>query len=396
MQRRSYLHRAALAGALALVGGGGRAALASPPPTDASVAVTKTNLAAGWDATAIGIAPDTINEKQSVSVDSNGVTTLVAGGKDLWNSDDGGLFVYSKHTGDGSVTAHLLSLTGGQDGGWVKTSVGLRESLDSDSRDVRMDASSGNMLLPTARVNAGETPVHPGDSGIAGVGYTGPGNETTPNAGRPIGDGVWLGLERHGDVFSYYWSNDGKIWTKIAGQYLQGLPADLYAGIEASAHKDDPSDKSITPQTSKLDHVSVSSQLLAPQSITNIGYLGMDKSALVSWNPVSIAAGDVTYNVYMVDPADVNNPKKLTATPVKESSFLVPNLTNGTPYLFGVSAVVDGVESGIQLPEPNAGAQNHILPSVVPGPPVLIGFSLVNIGTASPGTATLTSGKDLA
>jgi hypothetical protein len=228
------------------------------------------------------------------------------------------------------------------------------------------------------------------------VGYTGPGNDTTPNAGRPIGSGVWLGLERQGDVFSYYWSNDGKVWTKIAGQYLQGLPAELYAGIEASAHKDDPSDASIAPQTSKLDNVSVSSELLAPRSITNIGYMGMDKSVLVTWNPVSIAAGDVTYNVYMVDPADVNNPKKLTATPVKEASFLVQNLTNGTPYLFGVSAVVDGVESGIQLPEPNAGAQNHILPSVVPGAPVLNGFSLVNIGTASPGTATLTSGTDLA
>jgi hypothetical protein len=166
----------------------------------------------------------------------------------------------------------------------------------TSSRDVRIDASSGNMLLPTARVNAGDTPLHPGDASSQGVGYTGPGSDTTPNAGRPIGSGVWLGVDRHADVFSFYWSNDGQVWTKIAGLNLP-LPADLLAGIEASAHKDDPTDKTIPPQTSKLDHVNVSSQLLAPQSITNLGFMGMDKSALVTWNPVSIAAGEVSYNV---------------------------------------------------------------------------------------------------
>jgi hypothetical protein len=389
-----------MAGTLALTGWSGRPAWAdTPDKLPANLQATATNLSPGWMASTIGTT-DTIAEPQSVSVDATGVTTIVASGKDLWNSDDGGVFVYMKHTGDGSVSFHLISQTGGQDAsgtdtGWVKTSASFRETLDSASRNVRIDASSGNMLLPTARVNAGDTPLHPGDAGSQGVGYTGPGSDTTPNAGRPIGSGVWLGVDRHRDVFSFYWSNDGKVWTKIAGLNLQ-LPADLLAGIEASAHKDDPTDKTIPPQTSKLDRVSVSSQLLASQSITNIGFMAMDKSALVTWNPVSIAAGAVTYNVYMVDPAHVNNPTKLTAAPIKESSFLVPNLTNGTPYLFGVSAVVDGVESGIQLPEPTASAQNTLLPNVVPGPPVLAGFTFVNIGTASTGTVTLTSGKDLA
>jgi hypothetical protein len=109
-----------------------------------------------------------------------------------------------------------------------------------------------------------------------------------------------------------------------------------------------------------------------------------------------MAAGDVTYNVYSIDLTKVNSHTKVNTAPIKESSFMVPDLTNGTPYLFGVSAVVNGVESGIQVPEPNRTSLNRILPTVVPGPPVLNGFSLVNIGTASPGTATLTSGTDLA
>jgi hypothetical protein len=125
--------------------------------------------------------------------------------------------------------------------------------------------------------------------------------------------------------------------------------------------------------------------------------MSMDKSVLVTWNPVGMAAGDVTYNVYQMDPANLNVAgKKLNTDPIKTSSFLVPNLKNGTAYLFGVTGVVNGVESGVQMPLPNNADRGTIMPSVVPAPPVVSGFTLVTVGTASPGTATLTSGTDLA
>src|SRR5205807_9414334 len=108
MQRGWYIDLAVTAAALALAGWSGRMALASPPPTDPSVTVTATNLPPGWTASPIGIVPDTIDEKQSVTVDSNGVWTMVIGGQDLWNHDDGGLVVYQKHTGNGSVSFRLL------------------------------------------------------------------------------------------------------------------------------------------------------------------------------------------------------------------------------------------------------------------------------------------------
>src|SRR5437016_1660302 len=73
MQRGRYTHLALMLGTAALTAWTANAALATAPSTDPTVAVTKTGLPAGWDAAPLGIFPDTINEKQSVSVDTNGV-----------------------------------------------------------------------------------------------------------------------------------------------------------------------------------------------------------------------------------------------------------------------------------------------------------------------------------
>jgi hypothetical protein len=97
-----------MAGTLALAGWPGRPASAAPPSTDPKVAVTATNLPTGWTAVPLGIFPDTIAQKQSVTVDTKGVWSISASGHDLWNADDGGLFVYQMHMGDGSVSFHLL------------------------------------------------------------------------------------------------------------------------------------------------------------------------------------------------------------------------------------------------------------------------------------------------
>jgi hypothetical protein len=403
MQRGRYISTAMMAGALALAGRAGRPAQAALPSTDPKVAVTATNLPAGWTAVPLGIYPDTIAQKQSVSVDSNGVWSISASGKDLWNADDGGLLIYQMHAGDGSVSFHLLGKpAGGQDAagsdtGWLKDAPAFRESLDSGALDVHIDASSGNGVETAVRNSETTTPVNPGGSGGMGAGWAGLGDATHLPAGHDTAKGIWVGTERIGNNFNMYWSNDGKVWTK-AGSTNLPLPDNAIAGIEASAHLDDPTDTVDPPATSKIDNVQIGNQLLAPQSIQNVGYMSMDKSVLVTWDPVGIAAGDVTYNVYQIDPANLNAPlpKPLNATPIKESSFLVPNLTNGTPYLFGVTALVNGVESGVQMPLPNNADRGTIMPSVVPAPPVVAGFTLVTVGTASPGSATLTSGTDLA
>lgn len=395
MQRGRYTHLAILVGTTALTAWTvGPVFAGSPPPTDAATAVTKTNLPPGWDASAIGTA-DTIQEKQSVSVDNNGVWSIVAGGADLWNSDDGGLIAYVKHTGSGSVSMHLISQTEGDGNGWVKTAVGFRESLDSGSRDVHLSYASANLLEPAIRVNADETPRHPSEqTGSNGVGFVGNGGGARPDAGRKIGNGIWIGVERDGDVFGYYWSDDGKIWNKLATATIS-LPGDLLAGIEATKHNVDPS---AATNQSKFDHVSVTNDLLGPHAITGVAYTPLDKGALVTWNPVTDSG--VTYNVYQYSSPDLSD-AKMVKSGVNGSSAMIDGLTNGTAYKFAVTAVSGGAESAKAVPFPMMGTANSGTFNtgvVVPNAPnpALGGLVLYNIGTDTPGTVTVSSGTDLA
>jgi hypothetical protein len=377
MERGRSICLAVLAGALALAGWSARPAGAAPP------AVKTTGLPAGWDAQPLG-TDDTLRAPQSVSYD-NGKWTIQAAGKDLWNEADGGLIIYQKHTGNGSATLRLLSQTGGQDGGWVKTGVAFRETLEPGSRHAEMLYCSGNMFAPNVRVNADETPKHPGNDGSVGVGYNGRGSDTIPPTGRDIGDSIWVGIERDGPTFRMFGSNDGKVWTKYGGTTQTDFAAEMLAGIEATAHDDDDGVVGEV-QTSVFDNVSISNDLLTPRSISGIQMLARDKGALIAWN--GPAVDGVTFNVYQVD-SNLGNPKKLNADPIKGSSYVVEGLENGQPYHFAITAVVDGVESLMQMPEPVAESHGDNAATVVPMAPVLGGLSLVNIGTGDPGSVSV-------
>src|SRR5438445_9076883 len=67
MQRGRYIYLAMMAGVLALAGWSSRPAQAALPSTDPKVAVTATNLPAGWTAGPIGTVPRRIGQKRSVS-----------------------------------------------------------------------------------------------------------------------------------------------------------------------------------------------------------------------------------------------------------------------------------------------------------------------------------------
>jgi len=384
-----------LTSAIAMVGGIHRPANAAVPGVDAK------GLPAGWEAAPLG-TDETNVDKQSVTVADNKYT-LVAGGKDIGaeadgvgNEADGGMIVFQRHTGNGSIVMRLLSQTGGHNDGLVKTAVAFRESLNAGSPDLNLAYSSGNQLLPQIRVAEDQEARLLGELGANSIGFAGNPNANSPGAGRKIGDGIWIGMERNGDLFSYFWSEDGKLWNRV-GRARAPLAAELLVGIEASAHKDEPADASIPNQTSVADNVTVSNDLLSPRSISNITYLPRDKSVLVTWTPIAVADGDVTYNVYQIN-ANGSERKKVNTDPLKGSSFMVESLTNGQPYRFAVTATVNGVESPLAFPEPNSNTQNgfRAIGIAVPGPTVLGGLQLYHIGTIDQATVAVTGEGDAA
>jgi hypothetical protein len=334
-------------------------------PASAQRKVTATGLPAGWEAAPLGaeLGEERLLVDQSVTVE-NGVWTISAGGYDLWTENDGGLIVYTKHTGDGQASFRLLSQEKGNEGTtWVKTAAGFRESLAADSRDVHISYTSDNALEPAVRVNAGETPKHPGDADSGGFGFNGNGNDEVPKAGRQLdGKPIWIGVDRQGNNFGFYYSEDGKVWTSIATANLE-LPAELLAGIEATNHND-AQDPDIPNQVSKLDNVTVNSELLRARSISNLQMKAGTREVLITWNPVAASVGDVTYNVYQIS-ADATERTKLNTDPIKEASFTAKGLTSGEEYRFGVTAVVDGVESGMQFQFSQEEGERYI-PTVTP------------------------------
>jgi hypothetical protein len=319
-------------------------------PASAQKKVTATGLPAGWAAHGLGseLGEDRLLVDQSVTVE-NGVWTISAGGFDLWTENDGGLIVYTKHSGDGHASFRLLSQEKGNDATtWVKTAAGFRESLSPDSRDVHISYTSDNSLEPAVRVNAAETPKHPNDADSGFVGFNGNGNDDVPRAGRQLdGKPIWIGIDRQGNNFGCYYSEDGKVWTSIANGNIE-FPAEMLAGIEATNHND-AQDPTFPNQVSKLDNVEVNSELLRTRSISNLQTKAGTGEVLVTWNPVAASVGDVTYNVYRISADAVTERTKLNTEPLKEASFTAKGLTGGTEYRFGVTAMVGGVESGMQV-----------------------------------------------
>jgi hypothetical protein len=377
MQRGRYIHLAVLAGALAMSGRSSRVALAAPP------APTATGLPAGFSAAALG---SSTSDAQSVSVDANGAWTIQAGGAGLADTD-GGIGIYKKLSGSGSVIAHVTSAS---DPGAQIAVVFRANPADEASPALRLKYSSAKQLEPEIRRDSGDptqSSTSNNDSSMVGFrGFSGKGSDTAPGAGRALGNGLWIGMDRSDNKFGFYESNDGKAWVQIATAVdAQSVyPQDMQVGIEASKGG------AGAVSTIKLDSVTVSPDLLAPRSTTGVSYLPRDKSVIVAWEPAAVSGADVTYNVYSFNtPNASDTPKKVNKDPIKDSSFLVENLTNGTIYRFGVTAVVNGVESPMALPLPSVLAAGGI-GLVIPNPPVGGGLQLYTFGTNDPGTVTVT------
>jgi hypothetical protein len=293
--------------------------------------------------------------------------TITGTGSDIWGSADQFQFAYTELTGDGGITARLLSQTGGHSDGWARTGTMLRENLEPGSRCAFMGYTNGNAFQAAWRVETGESPT---DDGLG-------------SQGRRLDAGpIWVRTQRKGQIYQHLLSDDGKTW-ELVGQKV--IPIDpgkpVLAGLCATMHGGE------TPVVATFDNVSVSSDIVKPSPPPPArlqAYPGTG-AVLLTYDRVANAVG---YNIYRreagkpdAEPAKLN--AESTANPWFTDDEKGGSLANGTHYLYSVKAVFKD-EAGA-LTEGRASKEVMALPQV-PTPP---GFYLTYWTTTNPADVKL-------
>ncbi|MGK7912560.1 MAG: prepilin-type N-terminal cleavage/methylation domain-containing protein [Synechococcus sp.] len=150
-----------------------------------------------------------------------GALSFEAGGRDIWNQSDEFHFVSTEITGDATIIAQVTSLNG--DHPWAKAGIMMRESLDADSRHSHMLVSNGG---------GGYSFQHRGSTG----GNSASAKNTSLGGSSPAPG--WIMLERTGNTFSGFASEDGINWVSVGNSVtLNNMPDTIHVGMAVTSHE---------------------------------------------------------------------------------------------------------------------------------------------------------------
>lgn len=185
-------------------------AVSSHARTPATAVFSHVSLAApaGWrhaDVGAVGV-------RGSARPAGDGLIVTGAGA-DIWGAADAFQLAWVSLAGDGEVVARVRSLDAVRP--WSKAGVMIRESLEPGSAHAFLLVSGSKGTAFQRRPARGR----PSESTPAGAG-------AVP---------VWLRLERRGQVFSAFRSEDGMTWTAV-GSALVPMGERVLAGLAVSSH----------------------------------------------------------------------------------------------------------------------------------------------------------------
>jgi Fibronectin type III domain len=161
----------------------------------------------------------------SHTVDAKGVITIKASGFDIWNEADGMYFLAMPMAGDITMTVRTVSgpTENPNAGGWEQGGAMIRESLDSASRFAMILVSRANALEFKKRDTVAVQPVNDDVS-------------RDDNTARPL----WLRIQRTGDVFkSWYSEDDGKTFVQAGdagGFTISKFVKEPWVGLAFSGH----------------------------------------------------------------------------------------------------------------------------------------------------------------
>ena len=312
MQRKSLW---LIAGVLALAVSAPRSASAAPPAVPGAPA--------GWVHEDIG-GPGAAGDASATGTGAAAVFTVTGSGADIQGTADQFHYAYTTLTGDGGITARVLSQTPG-DPSWTKTGVMLRESDDASAPMATFNFTSANGSEVGYRTAAGGA-----WSGIAG----GAGQGRTSLAAGPI----WLRVQHKGTDFQVLLSDDGKNWQFIDHTTIaMDLTKPILAGLDVTSHMDG------SLATATYDNVTVDNNVIVPPPPFGPVQVTLAPTAvLLTYAGVPNAVG---YNIYRR--ASTDTPDKavlVNAQPDPYSWFIDDDggkgLTSGTTYVYQVKAVM--------------------------------------------------------
>lgn len=167
---------------------------------------TEPSLPEGWNVVSIS---NKIPASASYSKTNHHAFSLTGGGREIYYADEGMGFLYCVFEGDGVITARICG------GGGYQHGLMMRKRLEQGSvmASLKQGGKGGRYCEMWNRVNQGDSR----PTILLGSDYT--------------HLGMWMRLERKGNVFTSYISRDGQVWQKVASQTLAFGTGSYYAGI---------------------------------------------------------------------------------------------------------------------------------------------------------------------
>ena len=143
----------------------------------------------------------------------NGVYTLEAAGRDIWDKSDEFGFSYKPWNGDCSLVVRVNSLTNTNE--WAKAGLMIRETLDANSAHAMVVVTPERGVSLQRRFNPGQI------------------SHSTTYPGVKAAE--WLRLVRSGNVIRAYFSNDADTWHPL-GTTTVTMHTNVYVGLAVTSH----------------------------------------------------------------------------------------------------------------------------------------------------------------
>ena len=252
--------------------------------------------------------------------------TVQGGGNDVWGSTDQFNYVSQALTGDLSIVARVTSQSDSSD--WAKSGLIIKQSTTAGSTYASVFVTPGHGVNFQSGFN----------NSVAGKAFT------FPNA--------WLRLDKIGNVFTAYSSNDGLNWSKV-GQATIAMTGTITAGLIVCAHN------GTALNTSTFDNVTVTpiggAALPAPWANGDIGGPAIPGSA-----SYTAASGTFTVNGSGGDIWGTTDQMQYVTQPLSGNGTITARVTS--------QEITDPwAKSGIIIKQSTTAGSPYVLLAVTPG-----------------------------